>query len=96
MGTLKVKIFETLFGKKAMFEGIPELLHRHTQARPGNHHPDLQPVLDTMSVKLEFLQKHQDEILASALGLAFNVFLYIFPSYRLNLARYKFFISFFG
>jgi hypothetical protein len=40
-----------------------------------------------MSMKLEFLPKRQDEILASALGLAFNVFLYTFPSYRLNLAR---------
>jgi hypothetical protein len=39
-------------------------------------------------MKHVFPLKHQDEILALALCLAFNVFLYIFPRYRLNFARY--------
>jgi len=88
METLKVKIFETLFGKKATFAGIPELPHKQTQARLGNHHPNLQLALDTKSMKHVFLLKRQGEILALALCLAFNVFLYIFPRYRLNLSGY--------
>ncbi len=88
METLKIKIFETLFGKKATFVGIPKLLHKQTLARLGNHHPNLQLALDTKSMKHVFLLKQQDEILALALCLAFNVFLYIFPRYRLYFARY--------
>ena len=62
MGTLKVKIFETLFGKKAMFEGVPVLPHKQIQAQPGNHHLALQPALDTKSMKHVFQPKRQDEI----------------------------------
>jgi len=88
METLEVKTFETLFGKKATFAGIPELLHMQTQARPENHHPNLQQALDTKNMKHIFLLKRQGETPTLAFFLAFNVFLYIFPGYRLNLARY--------
>ena len=62
MEILKVKIFETLFGKKARFVGIAKLPRRQTLAHPGNYHPNPQLALDTKSMKHVLPLKHQDEI----------------------------------